>query len=242
MTKTCQLCASEFEAKRSDAAYCSEKCRAKSNYQIRKRKDNITTSTDNYEDNSPISLTDKSVKTKKNHIKGSINIEELLQIVGNCENKLEQLNATKSAFSAQNTTLNGQILDLQHKYDEIMKDKVVKLKLVISKPDSIIYNRYLNSEYISAEKAGNSFAKSKLLTEKDLQEKLNYHLLHKVKNYKLKIENQMITLQTEANHINAEIINLSAQIDNHKNSIDDFAQQTRFYQNRIIRFEQLLSK
>ncbi len=241
MTKTCILCASEFKATRSDAQYCSERCRAKANYRIRKKKNNLTVSPDIYEDNSPINLTSKKVENAQICIKGVLSIEEITQMISKFEHEIAQVLESKNTTNAQNEQLYAQISGFQNQIMEIEEHKIKKLSLVLDQTDVDIYNRFLNGEYINAIKKGDSFAKSKLKTESDLGFNSAISMRKSISDYRLKIQKQIISLQANAQSLKAQLKSAQSIILKNEETIKEYYLQVRFYQNRIIRFEHILS-
>ncbi len=240
MKKHCLLCASEFEAKRSDAQYCSEKCRAKANYQMRKRKDDFTVSSDNGLDNLTNNLTDKRVEDAQISIKGTISVDDILQIIKKCEHQLEQLHAAKSAINAQNQHNIEEINELKAQILDIDVKMMSKLRFMLQQTDTNLYNQFLNGEYLSAKKQNDKFAKNKLLSEDVLSFPSNANIRAIIAEYRSKLNNQMIVYNAQVTTIKQAIENMESSIKRNNDQLKEVQQQIVFYQTRILRLERII--
>jgi chromosome segregation ATPase len=241
MRKTCILCATEFDTKRSDANYCSEQCRAKANYQIRKKKNNLSVLPDNSTPISPHNSPDNSGRNMQKLPKIDLSKDEIMQKIVLCEHEINQINTQKSAILAQNTQLHAQILKINEKINQLNEVKLKGLQLALLQTDVHLYNKYLNSEYKNAVKNGDSFAHTKLKTEEDLNFRSAYDLRHKITALRHKIENKILSYKADAIKLQSELDTCNQQLSEKKDLLKDLNEQLRFIQMRIIRHEQLLT-
>jgi len=135
MKKICMLCAAEFEAKRSDAVYCSNECRAKANYEIRKAKLSDKISTDNYEFNSTINLPEKHAVNNNLEVEGKVLMADIMQYITNAELEITHLSACISNIKAENKRLIAQKSALNNQIIELEAVRIKKLELLLELPD-----------------------------------------------------------------------------------------------------------
>ena len=134
MKKQCMLCSTEVDAKRTDANYCSEKCRSKANYLIRKKKANGEYSPVNLPDNSSHNEPIKGVKNKKIEVNGTLQIDEICQMITNTERTIANNCAENTALKAQITELSAQKSRFCSQIFEIKEIKTKNLRQYYSYP------------------------------------------------------------------------------------------------------------
>lgn len=239
--KQCIVCAAEFEAKRSDANYCSEKCRAKANYQIRRKKASGEFSPLNSPENSPLINPFERAKNIKIELNGALNIGDIRQLIADSEHSFLNL-------CEENTTIKAQIEELSKKKSQIctqiidlLEVKVKKLETMQQLSDTDLYNNFLNGEYQEAVKDNNSFADFKLITPQKLSLESSGKLLFRINQYRLKIKNLILTHISEVSRLDQQIKDIDIAIKRQNKTIEENQASIRFYQTRIIRLEQLLS-
>jgi len=241
MKKQCILCSSVFEAKRVDANYCSEKCRAKANYEIRKKKASGEFSPSNSTDNSPITQPEKSVKPCKGEVDGVIKIAEIRQLIENSERAITDLCASNNTAKAQKSSLLAQKTQLNTQIIELEEVKIKKLEAMLRLSDIDLYNTYLNGDYQEAIKSNKPFPEFKLITANKLSLESSNGILFQIKKHQLKVENQILAHNSETSALKNSICQLVQEEKDLMDTINENNASIRFYQTRIIRLEQLLT-
>ncbi|MCT4643865.1 MAG: hypothetical protein N4A74_02680 [Carboxylicivirga sp.] len=241
MKKQCILCSTEFEAKRTDANYCSEKCRSKANYKIRKKKASGEYSPVNLPDNPPHSTPIRGAKNNKIEVNGTLKADNLCQMITNTERTIANICAENTAIKAQITKLSAQKSLFCSQIIEIKEVKTKKLEVIMQLSDTDLYNTYLNGEYQEAVKKNNSLADFKLITTHKLSLESSSNLVFKINQYRLKVKNLIIAHNSEISKLNQQILDTESSIKDLNKSIDENNASIRFNQTRIMRLEQLLS-
>nr|WP_321451472.1 hypothetical protein [uncultured Carboxylicivirga sp.] len=240
MKKQCILCSAEFKAKRADANYCSEKCRSKANYKIRKKKASGEYSPINSPDNSSYNTPIERAKNSKIEVNGTLKAVEICQMIANTELTIAKICAENTALKDQITELSAQKADFCLQIIEIKEVKVNKLESMLKLSDTDLYNTYLNGEYKEAVKANNALADFKLVTSHKLSLGSSANLLFKINQYRLKIKNLIIAHNSEVSKMNQQILDIETNLKSLIKTIDENNASIRFNQTRIIRLEQLL--
>ncbi|MBS2099132.1 hypothetical protein [Carboxylicivirga linearis] len=241
MKKQCILCSAEFEAKRADANYCSEKCRAKANYEIRKKKASGEFSPDNLPVSLPLNSPIERSKNTKIEVNGILNTDEIRQMIVNTDSTIANFCAENTALKAQITELSAQKSHFCLQIIEIKEIKIKKLEAALLLSDTDLYNTYLNGEYQKAVKTNNILADFKLITPHKLSLDSSANLLFKINQYRLKVKNLIIAHNSEVSKLNLQIQDIDTSIKNLNKAIDENNSSVRFNQTRIMRLEQLLS-
>lgn len=241
MKKQCILCSTEFEAKRADANYCSEKCRAKANYKIRKKKASGEYSPANLPGNSSLNAPIERAKNNKFEVNGTLKVDEICQMIANTEQIITNIYTENTLLKAQITELSAQKAHFCSQIIEIREIKVNKLESILQLSDTDLYNTYLNGEYQEAVKANNILADFKLITPYKLSLESSSNLVFKINQYRLKAKNLIIANNSEVSKLNQQIQDIEASTKSLNKTIDENNASIRFNQTRIIHLEQLLS-
>jgi len=241
MKKQCILCTTEFEAKRADANYCSEKCRAKANYEIRKKKASGEFSPANLTGNSSLNAPIERAKYSKIEVNGTLKVDEICQMIANTEQTIASIRAENTALKAQITELSAQKTHFCSQIIEIKEIKVNKLEAILQLSNTDLYNTYLNGEYKEAVKANNMLADFKLITAHKLSLDSSANLLFKINQYRLKVKNLIFAHNSEISKLNQQILDIETSKKELDATINENNASIRFNQSRIMRLEQLLS-
>ena len=242
MKKQCILCSAKFEAKRADANYCSEKCRAKANYEIRKKKASGEFSPDNLPVSLPLNSPVEQSKNTKIEVIGTFNIDEIRQMVVNIDSTIANFCAENTAAKAQITLLSAQKSQFYSLIIDIEEVKIKKLEVIQELPDVDLYNNYLNGEYVEALKKNDTFADFKLITPDKLSLESSNHLRFKITQYRLKAKNTTIAHYSEVSKLKQRIQVIDSKIKAQNKTIEENNSSIRFNQSRIIRLEQLIKR
>ncbi len=140
--RKCMKCGEFFESKRSDAQYCSKKCRNSANYQHRNPQKFNDSADKSLNKERPLTYSIKDIQLLRTKI---MNVEqELADLIENRETLAKQVMKLK----------NGDFIKLQN-----------RLKL----SDSALYNGFLNKRYLERKNAGDSFADFSIVSANDLE-------------------------------------------------------------------------
>lgn len=240
MKKLCILCSNEFEARRADANYCSEKCRAKANYEIRKRKASGEFSPDNLPVSLPLNSPVERSKNTKIEFNEPLNTDEIRQMIANTDNIIANFCTENTAAKAQITVLSAQKSQFCSLIIDIEEVKIKKLEAIQELPDVDLYNTYLNGEYEEALKQNNTFPDFKLITSDKLSLDSSNHLRFKITQYRLKVKNTINAQYSEVSKLKQRIQDIDSKIKALNKTIEENNASIRFNQSRIIRLEQLL--
>ncbi len=241
MKKLCMLCSTEFEAKRADANYCSEKCRARANYLIRKKMASGEYPPENLPNNSPIDAPNERPQNSQIGVDGTLNIDEICQMIANSERTIERICTENNDIKGQIRQLYAQKSLIGAQVIEIRDEKSKKLEAIQQLSDCDLYNTYLNGEYIEAVKNKTMFAEFKLITPRRLSIERSGSLLLKVNQYRLQIENLIIAHRSKISDLNRQLEEIDNDVKSLGKAIDENNTSIRFNQTRILRLEQLLS-
>ncbi len=232
-TKVCPECGTTFEAKRSDAICCSDKCRSAFNYKRKERKKEILQTYSNSELNNNCKTgVELSGKLELNSLAGRIDIFEkhILRI----SDEIKSIENKSDLHIQQKKALKEQIVELE------MGDKL-KLKQRSEMSDYALYNNYLNKAYQAAKQKGDQFAKTRLITESDIQNKFNHELKLEIQNYRNSLNTKLEKLNLELKFVQDQFDDLMNIQEQNNTRISELHNELRFYEARILKYESLLS-
>ncbi|MFW5888002.1 MAG: hypothetical protein ACOCUH_04320 [Bacteriovoracia bacterium] len=232
-TKICPECGITFEAKRSDATCCSDKCRSAFNYKRKeRRKQNLQIPLQNDLGDNFQNEAELNGKLEMNHLIGKIE---------SFENHVLRIQDEIKTFEGKNENLNQQMTALNQQIVMLEAGEKLKLKKRAEMTDYALYNNYLNVAYQKAKKNGDQFAKTRLVTEEVVQSRFNCEL-------KLEIQNYRSGLSAKLEKLNLELQVVQDQFDGVKNMQEQYIQkikelhnELRFYEARILKYESLLT-
>lgn len=236
-TKTCLYCGKTYEAKRSDAVFCSESCRTKSNYQKRKKQNNFTDTLSN----AVPSVRDEDEPDCEIKVTGSVSFESLKENIEKYEQEYKQLISKTNHLLHENFSLIGQINQLEKQISAIQTSQIEKLTLTRQLSDVELYNTYLNKPYMEAKQAGEKYLKHKLITETEMRFHSNNEIRIQIGKFRFNIETKVLSHQSDIESLKHQIRGLQSVIDLNKEQLKVLTNQVRFCQNRIIKYEALLT-
>ncbi|MBR8534675.1 hypothetical protein KDU71_03820 [Carboxylicivirga sediminis] len=231
--KICHNCGKEFTPKRSDAICCSSKCRSALNYQKKQRLKQSTASINTINEN------DSSLDNLK--VKGSLEVGYLIDKITRLES---EINTIHQRINENIERKNGLMANSNLLLKEISRVKVTELYKVenlLSMSDVDLYNTFINKPYLEELRKGNEFAHNRLKTTADIDSK--YNPTHKmlVSKFRLRQKQKLTEISSKVEQLEHEIAQNTQSIDDIHASSDELKLQLRFYENRIIKFESLLS-
>lgn len=232
-TKICPECGKTFDAKRSDAICCSDKCRSSFNYKRKERKkQGFQTSSENSSISNFQNPVELSGKLELNHLTDKISV---------FEKQILRISDEIKTSENKNDILNQQIVTLKEKMIMLEMGEKLQLKKRAEMSDYSLYNNFLNASYQTAKNNGDQFAKTRLKTEEDLQSKFNHELKLEIQNYRSAIATKIEKLNWELNIIRNQLEALRIEQDQTNFRISDLHKEMRFYEARILKYESLLS-
>ena len=231
-TKTCLNCSASFTPKRSDAAFCSAKCRSAHNYQ-KKHRNTPNSSIENHKEEPP--NTDSNII-----LKGELDSKFLIDKVTDCENQIERINQQIICIESIQAEHNSKISDLKNKISTIESGDKAKLLKRSNLSDLALYNNFLNREYISEMKKGNKYAHTRLKSEFSITNSNNPMIKIEIETYRNNIKSLVDNFDNDINNKKQQIEALRSKIDLHDLKIKELRNQLRFYEARILKYETML--
>lgn len=231
-TKTCLNCSASFTPKRTDAAFCSAKCRSAHNYQ-KKHRNNPVASLENHKE--------EAQNTETNIIlKGELDSNFLIDKVANCENTIERINQQIIDIESIQAAYNSEISELKNKISAIESGDKAKLLKRRNLSDLALYNKFLNREYLSEKKKGNKFAHIRLKSEFAITSSNNPQIKIEIETYRNNLKSLVDNFDNDINLKKQRIESLKSTIDQHDLKIKELRNQLRFYEARILKYETML--
>ncbi|WP_010662694.1 DUF2256 domain-containing protein [Marinilabilia salmonicolor] len=232
--KICLICGKEFTPKRSDASYCSEKCRAKANY---KKRVAAKEKTESYENIEPFTMVPE---IQSPPLKGELSMDSMLGFIEKSENEIKRLTDEINELKSQNNMLANDIFTLKEQVKTTGEINIKKIELVLELTDSQIFNNYLNTEYLTAKKMDKANPEKLLKTDWEITGYSGESFRQRINNYRMRLKNEILKLEGQADNIQNQIRKTETLIVSNKETIQENIQQVRFYQSRILRYEGLL--
>jgi hypothetical protein len=233
MEKACYQCGKTFESQRSDAQYCSEKCRAKANYEKKRKKEEGSFSFE--------SLTGTANPENARIVLGDMDYKELKATLSKIEKDLDARNEQMAQLEHENRQLQNDILLLNQQILSIRDGKLTAIMKQLELPDFYIYNNFLNEDYLKAKSKGDPYARNHLKSAEDLQRIGNNELRLKIGNYRYKLTLTAESIETKIKAIATEIATKKNTLNNNSEKIKGLLADTRFYQSRVLKYDSLLS-
>ncbi len=232
-TKVCPECGTTFEAKRTDAICCSNKCRSTFNYKRKERnKQPLQNST---------SLDATNIAQNEIEMTGELELKQVVGKIESFEKQILRIHDDIRTTETEGANLSTQMADAKQQMITFEIGAKLLLKQRTEMSDYALYNNFLNVAYQTAKQKGDQFAKTRLVTEADIQSKFNHEL-------KLEILNYRSTLSTKLEKLNGELSILQGQFEalNYKQEhinlkLSELYNQMRFYEARIFKYESLLT-
>lgn len=228
-TKICQNCGAEFEIKRSNAKFCSDKCKNDANYSNRKQVKEKTQST----------VLNNSTANLK--LIGDVDFKNILKITERLENEIERINSVKTIFENEIITLDNSILDLLEKINKINQNQIPKLYDCLNLSDLDFYNHILNKAHKEALNKSDINAHEKLLKLFDYNSSNEgYKYQNPVSKTRLDFKLKINNLRFDVENLHNEIDKLNKSYSINQSKIKELLKDIRFYQLRIQNYEALL--
>jgi len=237
MEKTCLSCAISFNAKRSDAIYCSSECKNKANYK-KSKPNNANRQQETNLNLAPAAQNENTLVERSVEIKGSLSVNDIRIEINKSEAKIEHYESRKTQLNALNEDLLEANTSLSKKVSLIENLAVKRLQNRLALTDGQIYNGYLNKAYINALKEGNEFAHNRMIhfEPKNIPDKYR----HPIVEYRLKISNAIMEKEEDVKSIHTDINRSVEIIDTNQKEIKNCDDNIRYYQSRIIKYDSLL--
>ena len=234
LQKICLNCGETFAPKRSDAKFCSTKCKSAYTYD-KKKKDNAPNDV----------LTQKeALKSSNNHepiIKGEVHVQKIIDMIERTDEKIEKTAQVIEKLKKYEAEKLVQIKQLENQVIEIKKTKLVVLSKRLNQSDFMLYNNFLNRKYIEKQKAGHKFADNEILSAGDLKRTYNDKIRLMIANYRHKLHYKLEEVNYEIELLNNQMAHLKTELEETQTAIKDQKDNLRFYQSRILKYESLLS-
>lgn len=233
MEKACYQCGKTFESQRSDAQYCSEKCRAKANYEKKRKKEDGNLSSE--------TITGTATPENARIVLDNMDYKDLKATLSKIEKVLDGRNEQMAQLEHENHQLQNDILLLNQQILSIRDGKLTAIMKQLELPDFYIYNNFLNEDYLKAKSKGEQYARNHLKSEEDLQRIGNNELRLKIGNYRYKLTLTAESIETKIKALAAEIATKQNTLSSNIYKIKGLLADTRFYQSRILKYDSLLS-
>lgn len=230
--KTCLNCGNTFTPKRSDALCCSANCRSTLNYKKKQRK--------NSNIHAPTISEEAQDWAKDVIVKGELDTKFLIDKTKECETKIERINDEINQIEILQKALYTQIPELEKQILTIEIGNKAELLKRKNLSDVTLYNNYLNSAYLNEKKKVDSFAQIRLKSESDIENKHNPYLRVEIESYRSKIDTLINKDDLEIASFQRKIESVNKSISQNSEKIKDLKFQLRFYEARILRYENML--
>ena len=231
--KVCPECGKTFVAKRSDAICCSDKCRSSFNYKRKERKKQGFQTTS---ESSSISNSQNPVE-----LSGKLELNHLTEKISVFEKQILRISDEIKALQNNNEILVQQKEGLKEQIVMMEIGEKLKLKKRSEMTDYALFNNYLNIPYQTAKKKGDKFAKTRLKTEEDIQNKFNHELKLEIQNFRSAISAKLEKLNWEYQLVQYQFDVLINTHEQNNQRITKLHEELRFYEARILKYESLLS-
>lgn len=238
MKKTCLLCAKTFEAKRSDAFFCSNECKNKANYEKKRvRLKQIEQSQTDVPHQSTYIEKTATVDAQIT-LKGSLSIYEVRSEIEKAESKITDLDNRKKELNEKNIDLNRQIADINRKIRMIAQLSINLLKRRAELSDEQLYNLHLNKEYKKAKQDGEEYAHNKIITFHNGKTPNKCRL--PIEEFRMKLADALERKNEELKSMDegAEVLIKELSLIQYESKKND--DDVRFQQSRILKYESLL--
>ena len=153
-TKICPQCQKTFEARRTDAVYCSSKCRV--NAHLDKSK---------VDHPSPVNSCEDVQQVDDLSYISQLSVAECRAKIDELESQLLVLQKRNDKLVDDNVLYSAESDELTRFYLEFEKATQLRLQTILNMPAYQIYNTYLNKEYLDAVAANDKYAHQHLISE-----------------------------------------------------------------------------
>ena len=230
-TKVCANCGKTFEAKRTTAVYCSESCRVKAHNE---KKQTYTGKTEHFNSSLSSMLHDTDIE-----LTGDITINDVFKIIDESSNQLERLQKQIKEYQYRNKELKDKLKDLKIQQTNIREGDIEKLKLIIELPQSVLYNTYLNEEYLNAINNNDANASEKLVHDFAISNDVT--IQNRIKMYENEIVQKISEFDKQLRETELNIDAIEKEISEYDERIRQSYQEIRFYQSRISKYDALIT-
>ncbi len=108
-------------------------------------------------------------------------------------------------------------------------------------PNNNLYNTFLNTEYEDAIAKSNRLASHKLVSLFDIEGSFGKKYKSKITEYKLKLRQKIADYENQAQKLDLSIEEIMKKTVNNEEQVKIYLQDIRFYQNRIIKYDTILT-
>ena len=235
-TLTCKHCGKTFDAKRSNASYCSDKCRTSAFYQKKNphsAKKNISSAV--FQEN------EQSIVSKKVHISGSIDFAEIKCSIMSFEQELKNSSEKVEQLSAKNNQVLFEIKEISEELVLYENDRILRLEQRLYLPDDVLYNRYLNKDYLEAKQKDNN-PETKLVSLSDIQQSYFGKIMRNdILVYREKLENKIAEYNAKIQKMKTSVPLKEKEMETNRAEIKQCRNTITFLQNRIFSYDKLLT-
>ena len=232
--KICLNCGNTFEPKRSDAKFCSTKCKSAYTYD-KKKKDKAP---------NDVLIQKEALNSSNNHepiIKGEVHVQKIIDLIARTDEKIEKTAQVIEKKEKEEAEMLVQIKRLEDQVIEIKQTKLLVISKRLNQSDFMLYNNFLNRKYIEKKKTDNAFAKNEILSTEDLKRSYNDKIRLEIANYRHNLQYQLEEVNYEIELLVNQMALLKTELEKLQLTLKENRDNLRFYQSRILKYESLLS-
>ena len=230
-TKVCANCGKTFEAKRTTAVYCSESCRVKAH---NVKKQGYTLDIVRYKSGDNPMIQEQMIE-----LSGDIEMKDVFKIIDESSIQLKRLQELNDTYQQHNRELKEKLNQLKIMQSEIKEGEIDKLNLILELPQSVLYNTYLNEEYLNAVNNNDINASERLVHDFAISNDVTIQI--KIRMYENEIVKKITEFDKQLRETELNIDAIEKEISEYDERIRQTYQGIRFYQSRISKYDALIT-